>query len=63
MTFDSHPEDLLLSKLVWAAESGSEMQRRDARALARAVDTLDWTSLEQWARDLGVADPLQQLRR
>jgi hypothetical protein len=56
-------EDLLLSKLVWAAESGSEMQLRDARALAGAVDTLDWTYLDRWARDLGVAEPLQQLRR
>lgn len=56
-------EDLLLSKLVWASETGSELQLRDARTLVALVDTLDWTYLEQWSHDLGVADQLQELRR
>jgi hypothetical protein len=36
-------EDLLLSKLVWAAESHSEMQLQDVRSLIRSVADLDWT--------------------
>lgn len=56
-------EDLLLSKLVWASESGSELQLRDARTLVALVETLDWTYMEHWSHDLGVADRLQELRR
>jgi hypothetical protein len=56
-------EDLLLSKLVWASESGSELQLRDARDLAALVGTLDWPYLEYWALDLGVADRLRECRR
>lgn len=52
-------EDLILSKLVWALESGSELQRRDVRALlAEAVD-LDY--VRQWATPLGVAALLDEL--
>jgi len=56
-------EDLLLSKLARASEGGSELQLRDARALAALVETLDWTYLEHWSHELGVADRLQELRR
>src|SRR5438034_4464423 len=34
------PEDLLLSKLVWMRETGSEMQRRDVEGLVSSVDSL-----------------------
>jgi hypothetical protein len=53
------PEDLILSKLVWAKESGSEIQKRDAGAIAAAVADLDWTYLRQWAADLSVSPMLE----
>jgi len=43
-------EDLILSKLLWARESGSEMQRRDIRLLLDGDLDLDY--LERWAKDL-----------
>jgi hypothetical protein len=52
-------EDLILSKLVWALESNSELQRRDIRQLlAEAVD-LDY--IRKWAPQLGVAMLLNEL--
>ena len=36
-------EDLLLSKLAWAAESHSEIQLQDVRNLIVSVADLDWT--------------------
>jgi hypothetical protein len=53
-------EDLILSKLVWARESNSEMQRRDINQLliAAAVD-LDY--IRKWAPRLGVANLLNEL--
>jgi hypothetical protein len=52
-------EDLILSKLVWALESGSELQRRDVHLLlAEAVD-LDY--VRRWAPQLGVATLLNEL--
>jgi hypothetical protein len=56
------PEDLVLSKLVWSRESGSEMQRRDAKAIADSVARLDWEYLEHWGGELGVGDMLRDLR-
>jgi hypothetical protein len=41
------PEDLLLSKLLWAAESHSEIQLQDVRNLIRSVAHLDWTYIER----------------
>jgi len=52
-------EDLILSKLVWARETGSEQQQRDVRALLD--DTVDWRYLQRWARELGVEDGLKSL--
>ena len=52
-------EDLILSKLVWALESNSELQRRDIhQLLAEAVD-LDY--IRNWAPQLGVAKLLNEL--
>jgi hypothetical protein len=52
-------EDLILSKLVWALESNSELQRRDIRLLlAEAVD-LDY--IRKWAPRLGVTTLLDEL--
>lgn len=56
------PEDLILSKLEWSKDSGSELQRRDARSIVESVEDLDWSYLEIWAKDLGVWDLLEQVR-
>lgn len=53
------PEDLILSKLVWALPSRSELQLRDVRTLL-ALPGLDREYLFRWAEDLGVADLLRQ---
>ncbi len=55
-------EDLLLSKLVWAADSQSEMQLNDIRNLITAVTTLDWAYIEYWAPELQVAELLREVR-
>jgi len=58
------PEDCILSKLEWAATSGSERQVRDVRSLlAVQRDLLDDEYLDRWAPVLGVADQLAGLRR
>jgi len=51
-------EDLILSKLVWAEPSGSELQLRDVRALLAGGADLGY--LRRWAADLGVAGVLEK---
>ena len=48
------PEDLVLSKLVWARDSRSELQFRDVRQIVAAVPELDRAYLDRWAHALGV---------
>lgn len=48
-------EDLILSKLVWAKDSRSEMQLNDVRNLLQYVKGLDRRYLSRWAKALGVA--------
>ncbi len=55
-------EDLLLSKLVWTAESRSEMQLQDVRNLIKSVADLDWTYIERWADELTVGELLHEVR-
>ncbi|HEY4212193.1 MAG TPA: hypothetical protein VGM84_11975 [Steroidobacteraceae bacterium] len=43
--------DLMLSKLVWAHDADSELQKRDVRTLLD--DTVDWTYLREWVPKLG----------
>jgi hypothetical protein len=53
-------EDLILSKLVWARETGSTLQDSDIRAL---IDkSVDWKYLRRWAVELRVADALEDLK-
>jgi hypothetical protein len=52
-------EDLILSKLVWARDSGSELQLRDVRALLDA--TADPGYLQDWATRLGVSALLEKV--
>lgn len=51
-------EDLILSKLCWANDTGSEMQLMDIRNLLGSDP--DITYLRQWAGTLGVQDLLEQ---
>lgn len=52
-------EDLILSKLVWAKDSGSELQHRDVRTLLDA--SMDRAYLVHWAARLGVAEVLAEM--
>jgi hypothetical protein len=52
-------EDLILSKLAWARDSGSELQLRDVRALL--TDTVDQDYLQRWAQELEVSQLLERL--
>jgi hypothetical protein len=52
-------EDLILSKLDWMKDSGSEMQRRDIVNLV--TDELDMDYLKAWAEHLGLSILLQQV--
>jgi Nucleotidyl transferase of unknown function (DUF2204) len=54
------PEDLILSKLVWAKPSRSEMQLRDVRQILASVSVLDQAYLDHWAAILDVADLLRE---
>jgi hypothetical protein len=53
-------EDLILSKLVWARDSGSELQLRDVKNLL-AGET-DGKYLDEWAERLTVASLLKECR-
>ncbi len=51
-------EDLILSKLVWARDANSELQKRDVRTLLD--ETVDWPYLRQWASQLGIQEMLDE---
>ena len=55
-------EDLILSKLLWARDSNSEMQRRDIRQLL-TVGSIDRDYILKWAQRLGVTALLDELLR
>jgi hypothetical protein len=52
-------EDLILSKLVWAKDSRSEMQLRDVRNLM--ATGYDSKYLDRWKGELGVGDLLEEI--
>jgi hypothetical protein len=56
------PEDLILAKLDWSKDTGSEVQRRDIEALIRVDNALDWAYMEKWALVLGVRDGLENAK-
>ena len=51
-------EDLILSKLAWAKDSGSELQRRDVAALLASGADVDY--LRRCAPELSVTELLEQ---
>jgi hypothetical protein len=58
------PEDSILTKLEWAKDSGSEIQRRDALGIAVAQrEGLDYDYLRHWAGVLGIGAALEALIR
>ena len=57
------PEDLILSKLIWSCESGSEIQMKDVRAIIDGVNDLDWRYLDGTAETLGVLESLKNARQ
>ena len=60
--FVVRPEDLILSKLRWSMNGGSELQLRDARSLCASASELDWSYMERWAAVLGVSELLERVR-
>lgn len=58
------PEDVILKKLEFFREGGSEKHLRDVASMmaVRGVDCLDWTYLEHWAVRLGIATELARVR-
>jgi hypothetical protein len=56
------PEDLVLSKLVWAKDSRSELQFRDVRSIIALQPDMDWPYIERWAGRLTVAALLAEVR-
>ena len=57
------PEDLIVSKLLWAKDSRSELQFRDVRQLIAAQPDVDWNYLNRWAAHVGITDLLTEMRR
>lgn len=54
------PEDLILSKLEWSAESLSETQQKDVENIIRiSGNSLDKKYLEKKSKEIGVYDRLQ----
>ncbi len=55
-------EDLILSKLVWAKHSRSELQFSDIRSIVALQRELDWPYIDRWATRLTVAKLLREIR-
>jgi hypothetical protein len=58
------PEDVILSKLNWAKMSSSDLQTRDAFGVLKLQwDNLDWPYLRHWAKELGIEDNLESVKK
>jgi hypothetical protein len=56
------PEDLILSKLLWAKESDSWKQKEDVKTVLKNSEIkLDFEYLKSWAKKHGTADILNEL--
>ncbi len=56
------PEDVILSKLDWAKDSGSDLQFRDVLGVIKVQwKNLDWDYLRHWAKELGVEKNLESV--
>jgi len=62
--FVATPEDTVLTKLEWAAVSGSERQLRDVTGILDVKrEDLDRAYIERWAQELDVLDAWRRLKR
>lgn len=57
------PEDLILSKLLWHKESGSELQLRDVESVFKFQKKLDWRYLRKWAKEHSTLKVLKKLKK
>jgi Nucleotidyl transferase of unknown function (DUF2204) len=57
------PEDLVLSKLVWAKTSQSALQLRDVKQMMLNVKQIDHEYLTKWSKTLGVEELLTSVRK
>jgi hypothetical protein len=60
-TWIASREDLILSKLVWARDANSELQKRDVSTLLD--DSVDWPYLRKWAPILGIGEMLEEFAK
>lgn len=56
------PEDLILSKLLWYKESGSEMQLKDVESIIAIQKKLDWKYTRRWAKQQMTLKILERIR-
>lgn len=57
------PEDVILSKLDWAKDTGSDLQFRDVFGVVKVQwDELDWDYLRHWAKELDVEKNLERIK-
>ncbi|QQG45383.1 MAG: hypothetical protein HYW89_00380 [Candidatus Sungiibacteriota bacterium] len=57
------PEDLILNKLRWHKESGSELQLRDVEVVIKFQKRLNWKYLRKWAKIHSTLNILNALRK
>lgn len=56
------PEDLILSKLLWYKESGSELQLGDIESILKIQKKIDWKYLNKWAKIHSTSGVLNKLK-
>ena len=57
------PEDLILSKLVWAKTSQTALQLRDVKQMMLNAKQIDHEYLTKWSKTLGVEELLTSVRK
>jgi hypothetical protein len=55
-------EDLVIAKLEWAAETGSERQLQDATRIVQISSAFDVTYVDAWAARLGIGPMWSRIR-
>ena len=60
-TWITSREDLILSKLVWARDANSDLQKRDVQSLLD--ESVDWAYLKDWAQKLDVGTMLEEMAK
>lgn len=56
------PEDLILSKLLWCKDSGSELQLDDVKSIIELQKGLDWDYLWKWSAKQSTKNMLEKLK-